>query len=134
MFIDFIKEMHEKFGINCEEVQFTPDEKSFRISAMLEEVAEYAVAKTPEEELDALVDLVVFALGTAERQGFLDLFKRAFYRVMEANMAKELGPNQKRGGFALDLVKPEGWEPANIQQLFEFRNQNKENEVIKNDE
>ena len=53
--------------------------------------------------------MVVFALGTAERQGMLEVFEEAFNRVMKANMAKELGPNKKRNSFALDLVKPKEW-------------------------
>jgi hypothetical protein len=104
-----VKMMHNKFGITSEQVQFSEEEKKFRICAMQEELDEYKEAKTKEDELDALVDLVVFAMGTAERQGMLEVFDEAFKRVMEANCKKEIGQNQKRGSFQLDLVKPEGW-------------------------
>lgn len=69
------------------------------------------------EQLDALVDLAVFTCGTAERQAFP--FNKAWERVMDANMQKELAgtnENSKRG-FKRDLVKPEGWKKPNIISL-----------------
>ncbi len=113
-----IKEMHRKFEITADQVKWSPEEKNFRIIAMQEELDEYAFASKPEDELDALVDLVVFAFGTAERQGMLGIFEEAYARVMTANMKKELGANDKRGSFELDLVKPEGWEAPELSDLF----------------
>lgn len=115
--IKLIKRMHNKFGIPCEKVKFSPEEKDFRVKCLCEEVQEYMEATTREDELDALVDLVVFALGTAERQNLLGSFEEAFERVMAANLNKEVGPNEKRDSFALDLVKPEGWQPADLSDL-----------------
>ena len=107
MYIQSIVAMHEKFGISWSTLDhFTVDEKHFRTSAMLEEISEFLVAQKAEDELDAMVDLVVFALGTVERMGYSHVFEEAFTRVMESNMSKNLGPNQKRGSFALDLQKP----------------------------
>ena len=116
-FTRLIKKMHKKFGIECEKIHFSTEEKRFRICAMQEELNEYKEANTPVDELDALVDLVVFAIGTAERQGMLDVFEEAYGRVMRANVSKEVGANKKRGSFALDLVKPEGWEAADLSDL-----------------
>lgn len=118
MYIDSISQMHKQFGISFNDLDyFSIDEKLFRTSAMLEEVNEFLVAKKPEDELDAMVDLIVFALGTVERMGHADVFEEAFKRVMESNMSKTLGPNQKRGSFSLDLQKPEGFKPANLEDL-----------------
>ena len=114
-----ITEMHEGFRISHHHIQFTQAEKDFRTLAMIEEVNEYMNAKTKAEELDALVDVVIFALGTAERQGMLEVFKPAYLRVMEANCKKEVGGNLKRNNFQIDLVKPEGWEPAFLEDLVE---------------
>lgn len=113
--INQIIEMHKHFKIS--DVAFSLEEKQFRIAAMKEELQEYIDAINPEDELDALVDLIVFALGTVDRQGWSNVFDTAFNRVMVANMAKQVGPQQKRGSFALDLVKPEGWEPADLTDL-----------------
>ena len=115
--LQLVKSMHCKFGINHELIKFSDEEKEFRVKCMTEEISEYFSTKTKEDELDALVDLVVFALGTAERQGYLPVFEEAFRRVMEMNMLKEIGPNQKRGSFSLDLVKPHGWKPASLIDL-----------------
>jgi predicted HAD superfamily Cof-like phosphohydrolase len=62
-----------------------------------------------EEQFDALIDLSVFTMGTAERQGFP--FEVGFSRVIHKNLDKELGATKHRGGFSRDLVKPEGWTP-----------------------
>jgi len=109
-----VKKMHNQFGINKE---FNVNEKRFRMVCMLEELAEYGEAHTKEDELDALVDLVVFAVGTAERAGFGDVFDLACSRVMRANMQKKVSPLLKRGGFEFDLVKPKGWKSPNFSDL-----------------
>ena len=56
-------------------------------------------------------------MGTAERQGMLEVFDEAFKRVILANCKKEIGQNQKRGSFQLDLVKPEGWTAPDLSDL-----------------
>lgn len=115
--INLVKQMHTKFGITSEQVPFSKTEKEFRICAMQEELDEYKEAETKEDQLDAIVDLVVFALGTLERQGMLEVFDEAFKRVMIANCKKEIGQNQKRGSFQLDLIKPEGWTAPDLSDL-----------------
>lgn len=115
MYQYLVRTMHIRFGID--KVPFSPAEKQFRITAMQEELDEYAEATTPHDELDALVDLIVFALGTVDRQQWTTVFDEAFNRVMQANLNKQLGPNTKRGSFQLDLVKPEGWQPPTLEDL-----------------
>tara|TARA_B110000858_G_scaffold198522_1_gene266171 strand:- start:10033 stop:10392 length:360 start_codon:yes stop_codon:yes gene_type:complete len=117
--IDKIEEMHDKFGISHTGEDLSSEERLFRIGAMLEELSEFTVAKTKEDELDALVDLVVFALGTAERIGFAEVFEEAFDRVMVSNMSKTLGANNKRGSFKADLVKGPDFKPATLTDLIE---------------
>ena len=116
-----IIKMHMKFCITPEKVPFTEKEKIFRIAAMQEELDEFVDAESKEEQLDALVDLVVFTLGTAYRMGWGNSFETAYCRVMEANLDKELGSNSNkedtRGSFHLDLVKPKGWKPADLSDL-----------------
>ena len=69
------------------------------------------------EQLDACVDLSVFAMGTAERQGFD--FNKAWSRVHAANMAKELATkaSDSKRDFEIDLVKPEGWQAPDLTDL-----------------
>ncbi len=115
--IQAIAKMHLKFGITHKHLKWTEEEKDFRLLAMQEEIDEYMEAETREDELDALLDLVVFAMGTAERQGLLNVFEEGFMRVMRANCNKEIGKNAKRGNFQIDLVKPEYWKPPILTDL-----------------
>jgi predicted HAD superfamily Cof-like phosphohydrolase len=106
-----VKAMHSKFGLenNSGPTHLTPEEKSFRIVALREEIDEYEEATELVNEYDALVDLMVFAVGTFERHGFP--LQDGFDAVMTCNMKKELAgssENSKRG-FKRDLVKPAGW-------------------------
>lgn len=115
-----VKRMHTQFGITNEDLPtFSQEEKNFRITAMLEEIEEYAYAETIDDELDAIIDLIVFAIGTLERQGLLPIAEKSFNRVMVANCNKKLGPNTKRGSFELDLVKPKRWTAPQFRDLLE---------------
>lgn len=117
--LEQMKGMHTKFGINYEgEPRLLSDEeKQFRFEGMNEEVIEFKDAQTLEEQFDALLDNAVFTFSTAERMGLLPVFEEGFTRVMNANCAKELGPNNKRGGFSIDLRKPEGWQAPVLTDL-----------------
>lgn len=102
-----VHDMHVKFGLDNETgpVLLSDEEKDFRMAAMLEELYEYRDAQTLVGQYDALLDLIVFAVGTLERHGFPLL--EGFEAVMRANMTKSVGQNgAKRGGFKRDLVKP----------------------------
>ncbi len=116
-FTALVHKMHIKFAMSPIQVKWTEEEKDFRITCMQEELDEYIDAETREDELDALLDLVVFAIGTADRQGMLQVFEEGFERVMRANCTKEAGTNKKRGSFLLDLRKPEGWTAPDLSDL-----------------
>lgn len=110
--------MHNKFGVhewfekNKHDKDLMDKYLEFRLSMCKEELDETMAAyasKNPEEVVDGLIDLVVFALGT------LDVFgvdtKTAWDKVYEANMSKSPGVKAGRPNpFGLpDLIKPEGW-------------------------
>jgi hypothetical protein len=117
-----INVMHYKFGVhewfekNKHNKELMDKYLEFRLSMCKEEldetIAAYA-AKDPEEIVDGLIDLCVFAIGT------LDVFdvdpNEAWARVFEANMSKSPGVKPGRPNpFGLpDLIKPEGWEAPN---------------------
>jgi predicted HAD superfamily Cof-like phosphohydrolase len=111
-----IIEMHKKFGISnieSDPARLSAEEKEFRVKALTEELAEFITAETLEDDIDAIIDLVVFALGTLERMG-VDFYAH-WNIVMAANMAKEICGEAKKSkrGFAFDLCKPKGWQPPN---------------------
>ncbi len=111
--------MHNKFGVK-EWFEANKDNKElmdkylrFRLSMCKEELDETLDAidkKDPEEIVDGLIDLCVFAIGT------LDVFNvdanKAWDAIYKANMAKSPGVKEGRPNpFGLpDLIKPEGWQ------------------------
>lgn len=108
--------IHQKFGVH-EWVANNQDKLAefmqFRLSMIAEELQETrdAVdAKDPEEMVDGLIDIIVFAVGT------LDLFgvdgKKAWYSVYNANMSKEPGIKEGRPNpLGLpDMLKPADWQ------------------------
>ena len=110
--------MHNKFGVK-EWFEANKDNKDlmdkylrFRLSMCKEELDETLDAidnKDPEEIVDGLIDLCVFAIGT------LDVFNvdanKAWDDVYKANMSKSPGVKEGRPNpFGLpDLIKPDGW-------------------------
>ncbi len=116
--------MHKKYGVH-EKINEMDKETlkkflHFRISCIQEELDELkGASKTllpqlecdPEEVVDALIDICVFAIGT------LDLFGvngyEAWNQVLMANLNKEIGIKPERPNpFGLpDLIKPDDWEP-----------------------
>ena len=114
--IQDIAAMHAKFGVNKTAATLSGDQLrtylKFRIDMVQEEVTELKDAfdeSDAEGVVDALIDAIVFALGTLDVFG-VDAAK-AWTAVMDANMAKEPGIKAGRPnpfGFP-DLIKPEGW-------------------------
>lgn len=114
--------MHQKYGVNKwmqAEQQSDVDVRrlkkfmEFRLGMMQEELDETKQAfkdNNPEEIVDGIIDLCVFAIGTLEVFG-VDANK-AWDQVYKANMSKEVGIKEGRPNpLGLpDLVKPEGWE------------------------
>lgn len=130
-----VREFHQKFGLEYDgPPRVLPSELArFRIKFLKEELQEYKqayqtfleTAATGQDvlvdKLDALVDLVYVALGTADLHGFD--FNEAFRRVHDKNMKKVRkltspdAPDSKRGNNIYDVVKPPGWEPADLSDL-----------------
>lgn len=108
-----INEMHSHYGFHKAIEKMTARQLleylEFRIKFLQEELKELTDAETPDDAIDALIDLVVVAIGT------LDAFDvdayNAWDRVHRANMSKMVGVKESRpnpNGLP-DLIKPEGW-------------------------
>lgn len=113
-----LNDMHNHFGfhekVNSLSKTMLKEYLEFRFRFLEEELHEGKKAieqGNPEEVVDALIDLIVVAVGT------LDLYQvdshRAWTAVHAANMSKEVGVKPGRPNpFGLpDLVKPKGWQP-----------------------
>jgi len=117
-----MQDMHKKYGVNKwyqaeqqSDVEWRRFNKfmQFRLGMMQEELDETRNAfinKDPEEIVDGIIDLCVFAIGTLEVFG-VDANK-AWDEVYKANMNKEVGIKEGRPNpLGLpDLVKPKGWK------------------------
>lgn len=113
---------HQKFELEYSGPprDLPPELSQFRTEFMVEELVEYKEAVSEGDrakQLDALVDLVYVALGTAHLQGFD--FNEAFRRVHTANLLKVRveRSDQSRRGSVYDVVKPEGWQPPDLSDL-----------------
>lgn len=111
-----IHNMHAYYGFHDIIDNMTKDELKeflqFRIRFLKEELQEMVDGHdNPEDVVDALIDLIVVAIGT------LDAFQvnahKAWDEVLRANMSKKVGVNGKRSGIIKfpDLIKGEDWVP-----------------------
>jgi predicted HAD superfamily Cof-like phosphohydrolase len=107
-----VKDFHYAFGNPVSDIQKTLDaeRRKKRASWMYEEIDEFVQAVSLVDQLDALADLVYFALGTAVEMG-TDL-EPIFEIVHRANMNK-LGPDGKPIYRESDgkVLKPKEWTP-----------------------
>lgn len=120
-----VGDFHKKFGLpgvheDLKPHLLTDDDFTFRYSFMQEELTEMHLAHE-EGDLakfaDAIADLVYVALGTAQMAHIP--FDRVWAEVQRANMTKEraTGADDSRSSRknSLDVVKPAGWTPPDIE-------------------
>ena len=111
-----ISQMHQKFGVheavNKMDKETLAKMLEFRAACIREELDELDEAikeGNAEETVDALIDIIVFAVGTLD---LYDInFDKAWQAVHIANMNKNVGIKKGRPNpLGLpDLLKPEGW-------------------------
>ncbi len=127
-----IDNFHKKYGFEKNEKVDIPDNSeliNFRTAFLMEELAEYTNAITKKDAagaLDALVDIVYIALGTAWL--FNLPFEKAWNEVQKANMSK-IRAKDKTGkrGTKFDVVKPKDWKAPNIEKIIEEEREINEN-------
>jgi predicted HAD superfamily Cof-like phosphohydrolase len=127
-----IDNFHKKYGFEKNEKVDIPNNSeliNFRTAFLMEELAEYTNAITKKDAagaLDALVDIVYIALGTAWL--FNLPFEKAWNEVQKANMSK-IRAKDKTGkrGTKFDVVKPKDWKAPNIEKIIEEEREINEN-------
>lgn len=91
----------------------------FALTAMYEELHEFTLANNQNnvgETLDALIDLIYFALGRVYEMGISEeSFKACWFLVQQKNMQKKKGI--KNRGTDIDATKPEGWIAADLNEV-----------------
>ncbi|NNK82865.1 MAG: hypothetical protein HKO92_07060 [Flavobacteriaceae bacterium] len=113
---DDIRKMHDHFKVHSTIKNMDNSTLrrllDFRLSMIreeLDETDEAFINSDPEEVVDGIIDLLVFAIGTLEIFG-VDA-EKAWNEVYKANIVKTPGVKESRPnpfGFP-DLIKPEGW-------------------------
>jgi Phosphoribosyl-ATP pyrophosphohydrolase len=104
------RDFQTKFGhiLNTSPIHLTKRKLDERVVCMQEELDEFKDACKLQDlpgQADALVDLVYFALGTANMLGLP--WQELWNDVHEANMRKVAGITKR--GHKFDCIKPEGW-------------------------
>jgi len=124
---DDVGDFHEKFGMDSVTYHgsgprsLPADLIDFRLRCMREEITEFedaAAEGNAAKMFDALIDLVYFALGTAQLSGFP--WQAGWDAVQRANMAKRRArpdgaDSTRQSGW--DVVKPPGWAPPAIDKI-----------------
>jgi predicted HAD superfamily Cof-like phosphohydrolase len=127
-----IDNFHKKYGFEKNEKIDIPNNSeliNFRTAFLMEELAEYTNAITKKDTagaLDALVDIVYIALGTAWL--FNLPFEKAWNEVQKANMSK-IRAKDKTGkrGTKFDVIKPKDWKAPNIEKIIDEEREINEN-------
>ena len=127
-----INKFHNKFGFKKSQKVGIPEDSelvNFRTSFLMEELAEYTQAITKKNDaaaLDALIDIVYIALGTAWL--FNLPFEKGWREVQKANMSKVRAKSKsKKRGTAFDVIKPKDWKAPNIDRIVEEEKEINEN-------
>ncbi len=93
------------------------------VGVLQEEAQELAEAGSLAEQVDALVDSIIFAMGGLYRLGLSEeQALKCFHAVMDANFEKKAGQKKGREVEGVkDAVKPEGWKgpEARIQEILD---------------
>jgi predicted HAD superfamily Cof-like phosphohydrolase len=92
---------------------FLSKDHEWTVLAIHEEGDELETATTTVDQVDALVDVCVFAIGGLCKLGLTEVQVEAcFNAVMDANFKKKAGANPNRPVEGVkDGYKPEGWVP-----------------------
>lgn len=117
-----IAEMYQKFGftVNMRGTILPRHILMSRAEFLQEELDELKEAIESGDllnQIDALIDLVVVAKGTAAMMGLR--WKYHWDEVHRANMMKQPGNREKRPNLSEDLIKPPGWYGPDHLQIIE---------------
>ncbi|KKK75782.1 hypothetical protein LCGC14_2870290, partial [marine sediment metagenome] len=97
-----------EYPIPDKPTMLTGDLFRFKVDHIEEELDEFGIAKTLEDQADALIDLAYVALGAVIQMGLTP--GPLFSEVHRANMKRKPGKNERTVDGVPDAVKPEGWK------------------------
>lgn len=103
----------EVIGIKREPVyRMSGPEREWFIGVLLEEIEEFQRSRVRVNDVDAILDLIYFAMGGLTRMGIsANTNLKMFKEVHNANMKKKKGDKKRSNtSFDLDAVKEADWE------------------------
>ena len=105
-----VREFHQKFGqpVQDKPVFLSKERAKIRSKWMYEEIDEFVEAADIVEQVDAMIDLIYFALGTMVEIGVTP--DAVFNIVHEANMSKLWDDGKPHYNADGKTVKPENWK------------------------
>ena len=108
---DMIRKFHIAFGHPAPDDigEMRIEDRKYRAIWMVEEVVEFTTSEKLVDQVDSMIDLLVFALGTLVEMGVDP--QGIFDEVHKANMAKLWPDGKPRYRDDNKLMKPRGWEP-----------------------
>ena len=118
---------HKKFGVPLapKPTLLQGDELAFRIKFLQEELDEFKKAHDEcnlEDAIDALIDLVYVAHGSAQFMGIsTEQWDAHWSEVQECNMNKERveSADDSKRGYKFDIKKPTNWVGPNHTPIIE---------------
>ena len=107
---DMVRKFHTAFGHPAPDdiKEMHISERKYRSIWMVEEVVEFIAAEHLVDQVDALIDLIVFTLGTMVEMGVDP--REIFDAVHWANMGKLWPDGKPRYRDDNKMLKPPGWE------------------------
>lgn len=120
-------EIGREIGQRLSEIAYTISEMKsaprllVRVGWMIEELSELLLTESLTGQVDALIDLIYFALGT-----FVEMCVRpgCMFRIVQStNMAKLHSDGRPRFRKDGKIIKPEGWQPPEPQIEEELQRQ-----------
>lgn len=120
-----VADFHEKFGVPVaqEPTLLKGEALEFRKKFLQEELDEFIKAHEEndlEGAVDAMIDLVYVAMGTADFMGIgNERWQACWNEVQRANMTKVRAQSESdsKRGTSLDVVKPAGWVGPNFKEI-----------------
>lgn len=123
--VEDIREFQLKIAETAEGTLFarkdSKEQKELRMKLLREEVdeLEHALEYSDSiETLDAIVDILYIALGTAQEAGVLDKLEEAWKLVHENNLTKLDSDGKVHKNEFGKVIKPKGYKPVDLSVLW----------------
>lgn len=122
-----VKEFHVAFDhpVSNSPIKMNSSRVEKRYKWMLEEIDEFLDGETIEDQSDAMIDLLYFALGTLVELGIEP--KEMFEIVHKANMTKLWEDGKPRFNQDGKVIKPSAWEDPEPKLTKEIQRQIEQN-------